>query len=195
MEHYISDIVNIVQENEDLIEYDYKGKENQILVNKELVVKILIYIKSIKEKIDLNSLLRLSIRESFELLENDIVIIKNGYIFIKLVEEIEKNDVPASEENTISNRYNGFSEEEMESFHTEFFSDIDNKAFFPLIARNFVDIYLNEKKIINEVYEKNVISYLHNMTLERLTNMYDNSDGFFKGFAGYVFRIHFKEVF
>lgn len=192
---YIDDIAKILGENEDLIEYDYNGKEDQILVNKELINKIIAYCKSIKEKIDLTSLVKLSIRESFELLEDDIVISKNGHVFIKLVEEIEKVDVPASEKNTISNRYNGFSEEEMKSFYKEFFSDINNKTFFPSIARNYVDIYFNEKKITNEVYEKSVISSLHNMTLDCLTSMYDNSDGFFKGFAGYVFRIHFKEVF
>ena len=63
------------------------------------------------------------------------------------------------------------------------------------MAQDFVQTYLIRKKILNEEYEKYVFSYIHTTTFENLTKIYDNNDAFFMGFAGYIFRIHFKEVF
>ncbi|MFT5661072.1 MAG: hypothetical protein ACI9TV_001718, partial [Sulfurimonas sp.] len=165
---YINDVIEIVTVNEYLIVYDYKDKENQILVKKELVDKIINYIQDITEKIDLKDFLKFSIREIFELQEHDIVISKNGHIFIKLVEKIKKVEVPLEKQDTISNRYNGFTEEEVKSFYAEFFEEEENKDFFPSIAREFVNIYFHEKKINNEIYEKNAFGYIHSLTLEHL---------------------------
>ena len=194
---HISKIIAILEANEGLIEYDYKGKENQILIPKDLIDKTHIYIQTIKDSnIDFLILTKNAIRQALELTIRDIVICKNGSIFIKLIHKVEKIEVPAEEKNTVLNRYNGFSEEEMKSFYNEFYEDIENKNFFPTIAEDFITTYCIKKKITNDVYEKNVFGYIHNITLEHLINMYeDNSDGFFQGFAGYIFRIHFKEVF
>jgi len=54
---------------------------------------------------------------------------------------------------------------------------------------------MRTKTFFNEEYEKNVFSYIQAITLAKLVKIYDNEDGFFLGFAGYLFRIHFKEVF
>ena len=85
--------------------------------------------------------------------------------------------------------------DEMESFHIEFFEDIQKQNFFPLIAQEFIGKYFHKKQITNDIYEKNIFAYIDSITLEHLVSLYDNSDGFFQGFAGYLFRIHFKEVF
>lgn len=192
---FIDDIVDIFTENEKLIKYNYNGKTNQTLIDKRVVQEVIAYIRSNKQNVDLKEVLKFVVRESFELSEDDIIISKNGHIFIKEVDKIKKVEVAPEEKDTIANRYSGFSEEEMKSFYSEVFSDIDKKEFFSLVARDFIDTYIIAKHISNEAYEKNVISYLHNLTLNHLVKLYDNSDGFFKGFSGYVFRKHFKEVF
>ncbi|MEA2100824.1 MAG: hypothetical protein U9P72_11920 [Campylobacterota bacterium] len=190
---YIMDVVN---SNDNLIEHDYKGKENQVLISKELADKIITFTKSIKdEKVDLKESVKLIIRKVFNLCSTDLVLFKKGNIFIKLFAEDTKKVIDEKDKGTIAQRYNGIDEEDLESFHDEFFENEAHKNFFPAIAQEFIEIYFNQQGITNSVYEKNVFGYIQNITFEHLVSMYDNSDGFFTGFAGYIFRIHFNEVF
>lgn len=193
---HLDSIVKLIESNDQLIQYDYRGKENQILIPKTIVDKINTFLLSIKlDKDDFKESIKQSIKRGFELSSNDIVISKNGEFFIKLYEKTKKHEVDKKDKNTIANRYNGIDEEELELFYDEFFADSENKNFFVSVAINFVDTYLNDKKITNEVYEKSVFSYIHSITFNNLVEIYDDSDGFFTGFAGYIFRIHFKDVF
>ena len=192
----LDSIVEIIESNDELIEYDYKNKENQILIPKSIVQKLSAYMSKIDIKeSDFKEAIKLSIKRGFELSNNDIVISKNGEFFIKLYEKIHKHQVDEKDKNTVAGRYNGIDEDELELFYDEFFAQSENKKFFLHVAKEFVNTYLKSKKITNEVYEKNVFSYIHAIVFERLVKIYDDSDGFFTGFAGYIFRIHFKEVF
>ena len=192
----LDSIIEVIESNNELIQYDYKNKENQILIPKVIVDeidKLLLSIGLCKD--ELKESTKLAIKHGFELSSSDIVISKNGEFFIKLFEKTKKHEVSEKDKNTIANRYNGIDEEELELFYDEFFADSENKNFFASIAIEFVNTYLNDKKITNDVYEKNVFSYIHTITFENLVAMYDDSDGFFTGFAGYIFRIHFNDVF
>lgn len=84
----INSIVKIIQINDNLVEYNYLGKENQILVSKELVDKINAF-ATINEddKEYLLELVKQSIRKAFELLDTDIVIRRQGQFFIKLLDK------------------------------------------------------------------------------------------------------------
>ena len=192
----LDSIVEIIESNNELIEYDYKGKENQILVPKVIVDKTykLMSDLGILES-DFKESVKQSIKKGFELSSNDIVISKNGEFFIKLFEKTKKHHVDEKDKDTIVNRYNGIEEDELEQFYHEFFEDSENKDFFVSVATEFVEIYLKDKKITNESYAKNVFTQIHTITFALLIELYDDSDGFFKGFAGYVFRLHFKDVF
>ncbi|WP_304544002.1 hypothetical protein [Sulfurimonas microaerophilic] len=64
-----------------------------------------------------------------------------------------------------------------------------------MISQEFVQNYFHTNKINNIDYEKNVFKYIQNIVLEHLVKLYDNSDGFFTGFSGYLFRQNFKTVF
>ena len=192
----LDSIIEVIELNDDLIEYDYKDHENQILIPKIIVDKInkLLSTTVLKER-DFKEITKQSIKRGFELSGNDIVISKNGEFFIKLFEKTKKHQVDEKDKNTIANRYNGIDEEELEDFYDEFFGESENRKFFGYVAKEFVDTYLKSKKITNDIYEKNVFSYIHTIVFERLVEIYDDSDGFFTGFAGYIFRLHFKEVF
>ena len=193
---YLDSIIKLIESNYGLIEYDYKGQENQILIPTSMVEKISTHMlkTGIKES-DFKEAIKLSIKRGFELSNNDIVISKDGAFFIKLYAKIHKHKIDEKDKNTIANRYNGIDEEELEDFYNEFFQESENKRFFKYVAQEFVNTYLKSKKITNAIYEKNVFSYIHTIVFERLVEIYDDSDGFFTGFAGYIFRIHFKEVF
>lgn len=189
-------ILKILQDNEELIEYDYKGNENQISVSKELKEKLYDFVNSIaNEEINRKELVRYAVTHFFELKNSDIVIIKDDQIFIKILDDKNRRIVTEDEKNTIANRYNGINEEDLKAFHRDFFSKQENKDFFYFVAKTFVGIYLVEKKIDNFTYEKNVFAFIQSIVLEQLTNTFNHNDDFFRGFSGYIFRIHFKEVF
>jgi len=189
-------IIDIIDSNEDLIEYDYNGKKDLICIKKELSLKINSFIKKITdEEINKKELLKYGVRKAFELHQSDIVIIKNNQIFIKLFDNEKVREVSENEKNTIANRYNGLDESELVSFYNNFFLKEEHKNFFNFVAEQFVDIYLLEKQINNVTYEKYSFSLIQSIISEELVNTFDHSDEFFKGFSGYVFRIHFKEVF
>ena len=192
----IDSIIKVIESNNDLIEYDYKGHENHILIPKKIVNEIneLMSTFGLKEE-EFKAVAKKGIKKGFELSGNDIVISKNGEFFIKLFEKTKKHQVDEKDKNTIVNRYNGIEEEELEDFYDEFFQEDENKKFFVGVAKEFVNSYLKSGKITNEIYEKNVFSYIHTITFNRLVKIYDDSDGFFTGFAGYIFRLRFKEVF
>jgi len=116
-------------------------------------------------------------------------------MFIKLVNDAKRNILTDKDKGTIAERYNGIDEEELKEFNDEFFSEEENKNFFLMIAKEFVAVYLLEKKINNNEYEKNVFSYIQKNILAHITELYDNSDGFFTGFSGYVLRNNFMLVF
>jgi len=186
-------ISNIVNKNKDLVDHNYKGKDNQILIAKELTDQIIKFAKEIKSGEDnLKESVKNIIRKVFDLCESDVVLFKNGSVFIKL---FENEVIEEKQKGTIAERFNGISEDELKSFHDEFFADEEHQNFFSSIAKEFVDRYLYKNRISNSDYEKNVFGYILNITLEHLISKYDNSDGFFTGFAGYIFRIHFNEVF
>lgn len=192
----LESIIDIIIDNEDLIDFCYKDKDNQILVPSELVNIINDYIKSIKnEKINKKELLKFSVRVALELEESDIVVSKNGQIFIKLVDEIDKRQISEEEKNTVANRYNGIDEKEFETVYIDYFKNHENEDFFPIVAKLFVEKYFYETKINNVTYEKNVFSYIQNIIIEQLADFCSYNDEFLKGFSGYVFRKHFNSVF
>lgn len=191
----IDEIIDIIHDNEDFVEFNYKGNENQILIQKELRDMIFDFVYCIEnEKVNRKELVKYVLSLTFELDEHDIILIKESSIFIKLLAHIKKKVVKEEEKCTIANRFNGIEEEELINFYTEFFST-DNKIFCSATAKEFVNKYFIEEKIDNAEYEKNVFSYIQEIIIKQLNKAFDKNDEFFKGFAGYVFRIHFQEVF
>lgn len=192
----LDSIIEIITANEDLIEYDYKGKEDLISITKGLKMKIISFVSKINnEEVNKKELIKHAVREAFELENNDIVIIKKDQIFIKLLDDFEVKEIPEEEKNTIASRYNGIDEEKLKSFYDEIFSQEENKDFFYFAAEEFVDIHFLEKKIDNVNYEKNAFSIVQSIITDMLIDSFDHHEDFFKGFSGYIFRIHFKEVF
>jgi len=196
-EDILDDFIELLEENEDEIIYDYNGRSNQILIKSSLVSLIFTFIKKSLSSLNntYSDLIKAYIRAAFELEKNSVIISKNGHIFIKIIDESVKKQVLPEEKNSVKNRYNGIKEEELLAFHNEFFQDEENHSFFLDIAKEFTKRYLIEKQITHDEYEQKVFAYIHHLTFEKLTEIYDDEDGFFLGFAGYIFRIHFKEVF
>lgn len=192
----LDSIIDIIEENESLIEYDYKGKYDLIAIPEDVKDKIIYFVNNIRnEEINKKELIKFAVREAFELEESDIIIIRSNQIVIKLLDGFLVEEVPDNQKNTIAARFNGIDETKLKSFYDEIFSQQDNEDFFYFVAEEFVDTYFISKNIDNIIYEKNAFSLIQTIVMEQLTDSYDNQNEFFKGFAGYLFRIHFKEVF
>lgn len=189
-------LINLIDDNESLIEFNYKGKENQVSFPFELKEKLFDFVNNIdNEEINKKELIRFAVGKYFDLNESDIILIRSEQIFVKKFEGKHRREVKDHEKNTVANRYNGIEEEELKAFDEEFFSQEDNKDFFYFVAKTYVEIYMLENKIDNFTYEKNVFSDIHSLVTEHLIDKFNHNDDFLKGFSGYIFRIHFKEVF
>lgn len=189
----VNNIINILENNEECIEEDYNDKEDLICINSDLRSKIFNSLTgSEKEN---KELVRFSVREAFELDNRDIVVIQEQQIIIKLLDDNSIHEVNEEDIGTIANRYNGINEDDLESFYNEIFLKEEDDEFFYTVAESYVKNHLLSKKLDNKTYEQNVFSTIQSIITKKLMNRFENHDNFFKGFSGYIFRIHFKEVF
>lgn len=189
----LNSIINIIDNNKNLIQYKYNNKDDQILIKKDLVSYINNFTYKItNEEINKKELVKYAIRKALSLTQSDMVINKNYQIFIKL---FTHKEISQKSKNTIAQRFNGIDEKKLKAFNDEYFSYHDNIKFFKHVAKTFVEIHLIKEKIDNDYYEKKVFSLIQSIILEKLINLFDYNENFFIGFSGYIFRLHFKEVF
>jgi len=184
----LKSLINTIVKNEHLIAFDYNDKEDQILLVTELR-EVLFTLTEDKD------LIKSAVREALELKSSDIVIIKTESIFIKIFDDSKRHRVTQEEQNTVANRYNGIDEDELISFYNDFFKKEENGNFFFSVAEQFVTTYLLEQHIDNATYEKYVFPSIQMIITKKMMEKLDNNSDFFNGFSGYIFRIHFKEVF
>ena len=190
----VDKIINILDENKDSIISAYKGKDDQIYLDNELRDKIFTYTQTIEnEHVNSKELVRFSVRKGLELKDEDLIILKKDCIFVKLCDITKKLSI--IKKNSTDRRFNGIAEEEMIDFCKEHFRNKENKNFFFITAKLFVEKYFLEKNINNHDYEKNVFQLIQFTMAEQLMNKFDHCEEFFKGFAGYIFRRNFEEVF
>ena len=188
-------IIDILEDNEDAIEEDYNNKEDLVALNKTLKDKIFHFIEDKTITCDKKELVKFAIREYFELEQRDIVVIKEKLIIIKLLDDQSIQEVAEEDKNTVAARYNGINENDLVSFYNDIFLQDHNKDFFYFVAESFVKEHLIGKKLDNKTYEQNVFSIIQSIITKSLEDNFDHNEEFFKGFSGFVFRQHFKEVF
>ena len=188
-------IEELLDENEALIYEEYNGKSDQILIDAKLVAKLQ---EALKTRISDNNLqketLKKILRDILQLEPQDLLIFKNGHIFIKLVSELEQK-IPEGRQSSNEARYNGYDEKELIAFYNDFFTDEDVTALIEKVAEKFIKKYIIQKSISNDEYEKKVFAYIKELFYEFLQKRFENQDEFLLGFAGYIFRINFERVF
>jgi len=188
-------IIDIIQDNETEIIEDYNNKEDLVAIKKTLRDKIFSFINSKTVTADKKDLVKFCIREYFELEDRDIIVIQKNQIIIKLLDDQSIHEVSEDEKCTIAGRYNGINEDDLESFYNDVFLQEDSEDFFYLVADIFVREYLIGKELDNNTYEQNVFPIIQSIITKKLEETFDHNEEFFKGFSGFVFRKHFKEVF
>jgi len=189
-------ILKIMENNENLIEYDYKGNSNNISIPLELKTEIYNFVNSIEnEEINKKELVIFAINQFFELNQNDIVIVKKDQIFIKILDNTYNSTVSEHVKRTGDNRYNGIDEEELKPLYDNFFSKQKKKELFLNVAKIVVKIYISDEAIDHITYEKKIFSYIKFVISEQIKNSYNLDNNVYIGLSGYIFRKHFKDVF
>jgi hypothetical protein len=128
-----------------------------------------------------------AVKSALELEDQDLIIIKKQQIVIKLIKAIPRDDT--------EKRFNDFSEDEIEKLYNEYFSSDSIKKFIRHISYGVFKYLFIRKQVTNDFYEKNVYSIVQSYVAKELTDFKDENAQFKKGFAGYIFRINFVEVF
>ena len=195
IENY-DDIIDIFYDNENFIEKNYQSKEDQILIHSELIIKLVTYLKKpIYNTINKTKLVKELIKDVLELGDNDLIIIKKDFVFIKLYDDKTRENIVAHEVETVENRYNGINQFELESFYNEQFKEVNIDIFFFNISNLFFQKYFIDTKITNEMYERDIFKIIQKLIIEDLASKFDCSIEFYKGFSGYIFRKHFRLLF
>ncbi len=188
-------IADLLDEHHSLIYENFNEKSDQILLDAKLIAEIEKTIQSQTSNPYLQKdTLKKILREILQLEPQDLLIVKNGHVFIKLVSELEQK-VPQGRRNTNEVRYNGYDESELISFYNEFFSDEDVSKLIDDIVKRFVNKYIIQKGISNDEYERRAFAYIKELFFEFLQKRFENKDEFLLGFSGYLFRINFEKVF
>ena len=190
------EIVTIINKNKDAIQRDYNLKHDQILIEKSLIDKILVVFKKPYYKdLDRIQLIKTIIKDILNLKDKDLMMVKKGSIFVKLLDETKRKKLSTKELNTEASRYNGIPEDDLESFYYEYFTEEDLDYLFNTVSDNFVKKYFIKLHINNTEYEKNVFGFIQKLILEELQKDFDCDEDFYIGFSGYIFRKHFKTTF
>ncbi len=194
IENVIAVIVNIIKQHPEFMIKNYNGRENQTLLKNELREKIFILVDTLEETFNKKEVIKSGIRGALGLKESDIILIKSDSIFIKLF-EIPTQDKNIHKKDVVHERYNGIDQSELLPFYQENFTASKKKEFFKQTAKIFLDKYFLTGRIDNYDYEQNVLVYLQSIITQQLLEEFDSNKEFFKGFAGFIFRLHLKEVF
>lgn len=193
---YYDDLIDIIYDYEDFIEKNYKDKDDQIFIQNKLLTQINNFVKQpIYHLLNKNEIIKTALKDVLELSSDDIIIIKDSYIFIKLYDDNKRAKVLPTQVNTSLNRYNGIDEDELELFYAEYFTKDDIKDLFNYIAELTVEKYFIKSNISNNEFEENIFKIIQNLIMEDMALEFDSSYEFNKGFSGYVFRKHFKLAF
>jgi len=185
----------MILDNEDIIDFDYKGREDQTVIQYKLRRMLYHYVDEITdEQINKKELIKYAVRKAFDLKENDLILNKKRKIFIKILQNIKRNDLPSSNDSK-ANRYNGLCEEELTKLYNEYFDADSIDSFLRALSIEFFNEFFLEKQINNQTYENKVYMLVQNKIAEELSEFADKDMELRKGFAGYIFRINFLKFF
>jgi len=192
---YVENLVQLIEDNEQHVEFNYKGKKDQIVIDSVLQKKLYHFVTSIKdEKVNKKELIKYAIREVLELENEDLVLNKKTKIFIKLFKFTKRKEVQAETE-TKANRYNGYTKKELQELYNEYFDKNSIGAFLKMMAKSVFEELFLEKQISNIQYEKNIYALVQLRIAEELVEFTDENMEFRKGFAGFMFRMNFLHFF
>jgi hypothetical protein len=197
---HLRSLVNIIQTNHKYIEYPYQGKNDLICLLGGIRRRINQEIVDSHESINKKALIKQAIIQALELSDRDVVFyLKRKY----LVKIFDKNLYLSSKENIAAPRkrdlttekFNGFDEEELESHYYMLFEDIDIDQFLDLVVSEFFVQKISFKTLDGTFFETQALRVIRDVFADELTNHTQENKEYLIGFAGYIFRRHFEDMF
>lgn len=191
---HIESIVNLIHTNEGLIDFDYKDIKDLIVIQGILFERITDITSKIDDPdIDVKELTKKAVRSALDLDNQELVIVKKERIVIKIMINIKRAAI--DEENpTEANRYNGYSIEEIEDLYYNYFDTDTLDDFIEDISYEVFQYLFSRKRVTNDFYEKNIYPIIQKIIVDKLDD-FDVDINLKKGFAGYILRINFLQVF
>jgi len=191
---HIEEIINLIQENESLIDFDYNGVKDLIIIQNDLFQKIIHYTSNITDKsIDTKELIKSAVRSGLTLRNQELIIVREERIVIKIITNIKRNSIDENNP-TIANRCNGYSIDEIENLYNDYFDKNTLKEFIEDISYDVFRYLFERKRVTNDYYEKNIYPIIIKIIVDRLDDF--NVDiTLKKGFSGYILRVNFITVF
>jgi len=187
-------LINLINDNEDLVDFEHKGIKDLTVIHGRLFDDVMNVVKDLNDDVDNKNFIKKAIREVFELEDRDIVLVKQKQIVIKVLQHVQRNEVDDTKP-SIANRFNGFPEQEIERLYEEYFDKTSLNIFIKKISNDVFKYLFVRKQVNNDYYESNIYSIIQNHIANELTEIEDKNAEFKKGFAGYIFRINFIDVF
>ena len=185
----------MIDNNRELIEFNHKNRDDHILIQGEFRERLCNFVDAIEdEHINRNGLIKYVVKKAFDLDDRDIILNKKKQIFIKLLKNTKRRDI-VEHEPSEAHRFNGYSEDDFQDLYDEYFDSDKITEFLQMIAEEvFLDLF-KSKQINNKYYEKNIYPVIQQTMAQELLEFIDKNLDFRKGFAGYIFRHNFLEVF
>ena len=194
---HLNTIVSIINKNKKAIIYPYQGKTDQIAITGTIRRKVNLEINSVKESVNKKELIKYAIRKALDLGDRDVIVqLKRKYL-VKIFSSnkiIKHLDEDMQKQKGIANRFNGYSEEEMEENYDSIFNTMDEDEFFKPIMKYIFKNQLDFSQISNAYYEENALRILQKSIAEELINYLSFEEDFIFGLAGYILRKHFYKI-
>lgn len=198
---HFKNIIKIIQNNRKHIKYPYQGQDDQIVILGKIRREVNREVSDTQESINVKELIKHAIRVALKLGEDDIITqLKRKYI-IKIfnkntVLDIEEEVAAPTKREGKTNRFNGYTAEEIEGTYKEIFQKGDGniKYFLKSTMKNAFKNDLDFRVIDNAFYEANALKIIHRLIAEELTDYIELEDDYLLGISGYLMRKHFHEI-
>lgn len=195
IKHY-DDILKIIYKFKNHIIKNYNSKKDQILIEKPLVRAVLeILDDPYYDKTNKTKLIKALIKDILKLKNDDLIILKEDYIFIKIYDDSKERKVSIHDLNSEEDRYNGLSENDLEAFYNDYFTKDDIEELLNTTSKKFVKKYFIDATITNDEYERSVFKLIQKLIITRLEEEFESNTEFYIGFSGYIFRKNFIHTF
>ena len=198
---HLKNIIKIIKNNQQQVQYPYLGQNDQIAIMGKIRREINKETFQTQESINVRELITYAIRISLNLKDEDIITqLKRKYI-IKIfnkntILDIENEVAAPVKREGKSNRFNGYSAEEIEETYKDIFkkngASIDN--FLKTIMQTIFENDLNFRIIDNKYYENKSLTIIHHQITQELTNYTKIEGDYLLGVAGFLMRKHFYKI-
>lgn len=189
---------SIIEKNEELIEYPYNGRDDQVFIPPELVDELFFVIESSEENVNTKELIKTSLKKSLELGERDLVLFKQASIIIKIFQKVERlNSQTAEPKQADKNerRFNGYDPKELDNIYKELFEESGTSLFLSGVFSYVTANSFTLTKLTNERYEQEALqTFLDAIAMELKLLIDNNNDDYIEGLSKYIFRLHFFDL-